>query len=154
MEFRIFDLVAMLHLIMLSLWGGVVATEAVIEVFPFRQNDLHAATIRFHYWIDLLVELPLVIAVIATGTLLFFLVDPLTPLHWVKICFGGAAVAVNLFCIAVVVRRGKKLERHREDESLWRSSRVVLACFAAGLLCAAVAAYFGFRFAAERLSGV
>jgi hypothetical protein len=149
-----FDLVAMLHLIMLSLWGGVVATEAVIEVYPFRQNSFHAATIRFHYWIDLLVELPLVIAVISTGTLLFFLVDPLTPIHWVKICFGGAAVAVNLFCIIVVVRRGKKLERHDEDASLWRSSKVVLACFATGLLCAAVAAYFGFRFAAERLSGV
>jgi len=71
METQTFDILAMLHLVMLSLWGGVVATEAVIEVYPFRQRELHTATIRFHYWIDLLVELPLVLAVIATGSALF-----------------------------------------------------------------------------------
>ena len=150
MEAQITDLVAMLHLIVLSLWGGVVATEAVIEVYPFRQHQLHAATIRFHYWIDLLVELPLVIAVVTTGTLLFFLVDPLTPLHWLKICFGGAAVGVNLFCIAVVVKRGRRLSRDGDDGPLWRASRTVLACFAVGLACAAGAAVLGFRFALER----
>jgi hypothetical protein len=151
MEPRAFDLLAMLHLISLSLWGGVVATEAVIEVYPFRQKDLHAAAIRFHYWIDLLVELPLVVAVVATGILLFLMVDPLTPLHWLKICLGGAAVAVNLFCIAVVVKRGRRLSRDRDDGPLWRASRTVLACFAVGLACAAGAAALGFRFALERL---
>jgi hypothetical protein len=151
MESQAFDLVAMLHLIMLSLWGGVVATEAVVEIYPFRQQHLHPAAIRFHYWIDLLVELPLVIAVITTGTLLFFLVDPLTPLHWVKICFGGGAVAVNLFCIVVVVKRGRRLDREGDDGPLWRASRTVLACFAVGCLCAAGAAVLGFRFALDRL---
>jgi hypothetical protein len=141
----------MLHLIMLSLWGGVVASEAVIEVFPFRQRELHAATIRFHYWIDLLVELPLVLAVIATGTVLFISTDPVTPLHLLKVGFGGAAVAVNLFCIVVVVRRGRRLERDADEGRLWRASRTVLMCFAAGLLCAAGAAVLGFRFALERL---
>ena len=151
METQIFDILAMLHLIMLSLWGGVVATEAVIEVLPFRQRELHAATIRFHYWIDLLVELPLVLAVIATGAALFFLTDEVTPLHLVKVGLGGAAVAVNLFCIIVVVKRGRQLARNSDDGPLWRASRVVLACFAAGLLCAAGAATLGFRFAIERL---
>jgi hypothetical protein len=151
METRAFDVLAMLHLIMLSMWGGVVATEAVIEVFPFRQRELHAATIRFHYWIDLLVELPLVLAVIATGATLFFLTDPVTPLHLVKIGLGGAAVAVNLFCIVVVVKRGRRLADDIEEEGLWRASRTVLACFAVGLLCAAGAAVLGFRFALERL---
>jgi hypothetical protein len=141
----------MLHLIMLSLWGGVVASEAVIEVFPFRQRELHAATIRFHYWIDLLGELPLVLAVIATGTVLFISTDPVTPLHLLKVGFGGAAVAVNLFCIVVVVRRGRRLERDADEGRLWRASRTVLMCFAAGLLCAAGAAVLGFRFALERL---
>jgi len=151
METQMFDILAMLHLMMLSLWGGVVATEAVIEVYPFRKRELHAATIRFHYWIDLLVELPLVLAVIATGTALFFLTDQVTPLHLVKIGLGGAAVAVNLFCIVVVVKRGRRLEGDGNDERLWRASRTVLACFAAGLLCAAGAAVLGFRFAIERL---
>ncbi len=152
MDAQSIDALAMVHLIVLSLWGGVVATEAVIEVYPFRQRELHASTIRFHYWIDLLVELPLVLAVIATGVALVFLTDPVTPLHLVKIGFGGAAVAVNLFCIVVVVRRGRQLVDDADEEKLWRASRTVLACFAVGLLCAAGAAILGFRFALERLS--
>jgi hypothetical protein len=151
MDAQSFNVLAMAHLMMLCLWGGVVATEAVIELYPFRQRELHAATIRFHYWIDLLVELPLVLAVVVTGTVLFFSLDPVTPLHLVKIGLGGAAVAVNLFCIAVVMKRGRRLEREDDDASLWRSSRIVLMCFAGGLLCAAGAAVLGFRFALERL---
>ena len=151
MEAQSLDLVAMLHLMMLALWGGVVATEAVLEVLPFRQPDLHGATIRFHYWIDLLVELPLVVAVAATGIVLLVLVDPLTPLHWLKVVFAGGAVAVNLYCIAVVVRRGRGLRLGSGDERLWKQSRIVLACFAVGLGSAAGAAVLGFRFALERL---
>ena len=151
METQGFNLLAMVHLIFLSMWGGVVATEAVIEVYPFRRPELHAATVRFHFWIDLLVELPLVLAVVATGITLLFLTDPLTPLLFLKVGFGGSAVAINLFCIAVVIRRGRHLECGADDGSLWRSSRVVLACFVTGLLCATGAAILGFRFAFERL---
>ena len=151
MEAQPFNVLAMAHLTVLAMWGGVVATEAVIEVLPFQKRELHGATIQFHYWIDLLVELPLVLAVIATGVALAVSIDALTPLHLVKIVCGGAAVVVNLFCILVVVRRGKKLERHPDDQSLWRSSKLVLTCFATGLLCAAGAVFLGFRFALERL---
>jgi hypothetical protein len=151
MESQTFNVVAMFHLVVLALWGGVVATEAVIELLPFRRREMHGAAIRFHYWIDLLVELPLVLAVIATGGVLFFSLDRVTPLHFLKVGFGGAAVAVNLFCIVVVVRRGRRLQFGGDDGPLWRASRTVLACFAAGLLCAAGAAVLGFRFALERL---
>jgi hypothetical protein len=151
MEAQPLNVLAMAHLTVLALWGGVVATEAVIEVLPFRRRELHGATIRFHYWIDLLVELPLVLAVVATGVALVVTIEAVTPLHVLKIACGGAAVAVNLFCIVVVVRRGRKMERHPDDLSLWRSSKIVLACFATGLLCAAGAAVLGFRFAFERL---
>jgi len=151
METQAPGVLAMVHLIVLSLWGGVVATEAVIEVTPFRRPELHAAAIRFHYWIDLLVELPLVLAVIATGVALALSIETLSGLHLIKILFGAAAVAVNLFCIAVVVRRGRRLEHGEAEEPLWRASKVVLACFAVGLLAAAGAATLGFRFALERV---
>jgi hypothetical protein len=141
----------MIHLMALSLWGGVVATEAVIEIYPFRHREAHAATIRLHYWIDLLVEAPLVLAVVVTGVSLLVLADPITPLHLVKVGFAGAAVAVNVFCIAVVVRRGRRLDRGAPDGQLWWASRVVLACFAVGLACAGVAAALGFSFALSRL---
>jgi hypothetical protein len=145
------SLLAMLHLIALAGWGGVVATEAVIEVAPFRVHELHPAAIRFHYWIDLLVELPFVLAVVGTGVALAVTTPELTGLHAVKIAFGAAAVAVNLFCIGVVVRRGRRLQQGGGEQPLWRASRVVLACFATGLLAAAGAAVLGFRFALLRL---
>ena len=151
METQALNFLAMAHLIVLSMWGGVVATEAVIEILPFRRRELHAAAIRFHYWIDLLVELPLVLAVIATGVALLFVIETVTPLHLVLIGFGGAAVAINLFCIAVVVKRGQRLERSADEEPLWRASRIVLACFATGLLCAGGAAVLGFWLAFQRL---
>ncbi len=146
------DILPLIHLVVLSLWGGVVATEAVVEIYPFRHREMHAATIRLHYWIDLLVEAPLVAAVVVTGALLLLQQDPVTPLHLVKVAFAGAAVAVNVFCIAVVVRRGRRLDRGGEDGQLWRASRVVLACFAVGLACAGVAATIGFTLAFARLS--
>lgn len=143
---------AMMHLVVLALWGGVVAAEAVIELYPFRHPSQHAATIRLHYWIDLLVEAPLVVGVAATGAALLLALDEVTVRHVVKVAFAGAAVAVNVFCIGVVVRRGRRLERGASgDARLWRDSRIVLACFAAGLLFAAVAAVLGFGFAFERL---
>jgi len=151
MESQSPDVLAMVHLIMLSLWGGVVATEAVIEVYPFRRRELHPAAIRFHYWIDLLVELPLVLAVVATGTALAFSIDELSGLHVIKILLGAIAVAITLFCIVVVVWRVGRLNRGDADEPLWRASRVVLVCFVVGLLAAAGAATLGFRFALERL---
>jgi len=151
METQAIKLLAMAHLIVLSMWGGVVATEAVIEIYPFRRRELHAAAIRFHYWIDLLIELPLVLAVIATGVALLFVIETVTPLHLVLIGFGGAAVAINLFCIAVVVKRGQRLERSADEGPLWRASRMVLACFATGLLCAGGAAVLGFWLAFERM---
>ncbi|MEE4271179.1 MAG: hypothetical protein V2I67_05875 [Thermoanaerobaculales bacterium] len=151
MESNALDVVAMVHLVVLSMWGGVVATEAVVELLPFRRRGLHAAAIRFHFWIDLLVELPMVLAVVGTGVALALLIPTLTSLHVVKIVLGGAAVLVNLFCIAVVIRRGRGLGRDVGDALLWRDSRTVLACFAIGLLCAAGAAVLGFRFAVDRL---
>jgi hypothetical protein len=151
MESHAPNVLAMVHLIMLSLWGGVVATEAVIELLPFRRRELHAAAIRFHYWIDLLVELPLVLAVIVTGTVLALSIGELSGLHVIKIVLGATAVAVNLFCIVVVVRRGRRLDLDDAPEPLWRASRIVLACFAIGLLAAAGAATLGFRFALERV---
>jgi len=151
MDSNALNLVAVVHLIVLSMWGGVVATEAVVELLPFRRRRLHAAAIRFHYWIDVLVELPLVLAVVGTGVTLLVIKGSLTTLLVIKVALAAAAVLVNLFCIAVVIRRGRGLDGATGEAALWRDSRIVLACFAVGLTCAAAAAFLGFRFALERM---
>jgi len=152
-QIPLLDLVTMVHLIMLSMWGGVVATEAVIEIYPFRTHDLAEATIRLHFWIDLLVELPLVLAVVATGIASVCLSEQITGMHVVKIAFAGAAVGVNLFCIVVVLRRDRQRRAGATPERLRRASQVVLACFAVGLACAAVAAVLGFSLSLTRMGG-
>ena len=145
------NLLTMVHLMALSMWGGVVATEAVIEVYSFEKRELSEATSRFHYWIDLLVELPLVLAVVATGIGSLCLADHITRTHVVKVCFASVAVGINLFCIAVVLRRERKRAAGADAERLRRASQVVLACFATGLLCAALAAVLGFSLGLARL---
>ena len=147
----VLEVVTMAHLIMLSLWGGVVATEAVVEVYAFKKRELAGAASRFHYWIDLLVELPIVLAVLGTGIAVACLVEHITRLHLVKLGFAGAAVGVNLFCIAVVLRRDRRRQAGAAPAELHSASRMVLACFAVGLLCAAVAALLGFSLASGRV---
>jgi hypothetical protein len=139
------------HLIMLSMWGGIVATEAVVEIYAFRKREFAGAASRFHYWIDLLVELPVVVAVLGTGIAVVCSLDHITRLHLVKIGFASVAVGVNLFCIAVVLRRDRQREAGANPVQLRTASRVVLACFAVGLLSAAVAAVLGFSLGSNRL---
>lgn len=144
-------MVSTLHLILLAVWCGVVATEGVLELYPYRRPDMHQYSIRFHYWIDLLVELPLIIGVLATGTVLVVVTWPATALQVVKICCGLVAVSANLACIVIVLRRKRKLDAKAPDAVLWRSTRRIILCAAAGLPFATAAAGLGFWLGYHRL---
>jgi hypothetical protein len=102
--------VSFLHALVLVAWAGVVATEAVLKLYPFRRHQLHEHTIRCHYWIDLLVELPLVVAVIGTGIALATLCWPLTQVHLLKIACVLVPLGSNLACIGLVVQRKWNLD--------------------------------------------
>ncbi|HUT55170.1 MAG TPA: hypothetical protein VM658_17405 [bacterium] len=145
------NLVSIIHLVLLSLWGGVVATESVIELYPFRNRALHENSIRFHYWIDLLVELPLIAGVVASGVALVVLAWPLTWTHALKIACAAVAVSANLVCIVFVLRRGKSLAAGAPEPELWAATRRIIMCAVIGLPFAAVAAGMGFFLAYHRL---
>ena len=142
---------ALAHLVMLGLWGGVVATEAVLELYPRRRPELHPYTIRAHYWIDLLVELPVLLGVAVTGMVLLALAWPLTPWHLVKIACGALAVGANITCVALVIRRNRLLVRGEEDSALWRASRRISLTAAAGIPLALTAVVLGFWLATQRM---
>lgn len=93
-----------LHLVVLAIWLGVVAVEAVIEWLPRRHPELAPAATALHFWIDLLIELPLLVAVVTTGGLLLRgrLIDPMLA---IKLAAGGTAIGMNLLCVALVVAR-------------------------------------------------
>jgi hypothetical protein len=145
------NLVSIMHLTLLCLWGGVVATESVIELYPFRRRQLHQDSIRLHYWIDLLVELPLIVGVLASGIALVVLAWPLTWTHALKIAGAAVAVSANLICIVFVVRRGRALAAGAPEPELWAATRRIIICAVVGLPFAAVAAGLGFFLAYHRL---
>ncbi|MBI5480513.1 MAG: hypothetical protein HY906_16770 [Deltaproteobacteria bacterium] len=144
----------MAHLVLVALWGGVVATEAVIELLPLRRRELHAPTIRQHYWIDLLVELPLILGVVASGAWLAVRVWPLSVTHLVKLGCVLVPLAANLTCIALVVRRKRRLDAGETEAELWRGTHRIFASAAVGLPFALVGAGLGLWLASMRMAAL
>jgi hypothetical protein len=109
------------HLVVICAWGGLVMGEVLLELSA-RDSSAQAHAARVHFWIDLVIELPLLISVLVTGTILTVRAWPLTPLHLVKLAFASAAIAFNLACVVLVVIR----HRLRADERVVaRYSRLV-----------------------------
>jgi len=92
------------HLIVLAMWLGVVITEVLFEFTASDVDSLRGAA-RFHYNVDKYGELPILLAVLATGTILAARAWPLTPLHIVKISLSLAAVTSALICALWVFQR-------------------------------------------------
>jgi hypothetical protein len=100
------------HLLALGIWLGIVITEALFEFSGSDAESLRAAA-RFHYTVDVFAELPILVVVLVTGTILTVRGWPLTPLHFVKIGASLVAVAANLICAVWVAQR-----RHVEDANV------------------------------------
>ena len=92
------------HLIVLGMWLGVVITEVLFEFAASDAESLRAAA-RFHYNVDKFGELPILVAVLVTGTILTLRAWPLTPLHVIKIAASLMAVSAALICVLLVFRR-------------------------------------------------
>jgi hypothetical protein len=105
------------HVIALGTWLGVVLTEVLFEFAGSDAASLRAAA-RFHYNVDKFGELPILFAVLITGTILAVRAWPLTPLHVVKIAASLAAVGCALVCTLWVFQR-----RHIEDLNVLRGFR-------------------------------
>jgi hypothetical protein len=66
------------HLVALGMWLGVVITEVLSEFAASDAASLRVAA-RFHYNVDKFGELPILFAVLITGTILAVRAWPLTP---------------------------------------------------------------------------
>ena len=92
------------HLMALGMWLGVVITEVLFEFAGSDAESLRAAA-RFHYNVDKYGELPILVAVLVTGTMLTVRAWPLTPLHVIKIATSLVAVGAALICVLWVFQR-------------------------------------------------
>lgn len=57
----IINLIAILHLVLIALGGGVVLTETVIELYPFKEKNLRNSADTFHYYLDIFIKENLVL---------------------------------------------------------------------------------------------
>jgi len=92
------------HLIVLGMWLGVVIALVLFEFTASDAQSLRAAA-RFHYNVDKFGELPILVAVLVTGTILAVRARPLTPLHFIKIAASLVAVGAALICVRWVFQR-------------------------------------------------
>ena len=143
--------ISLLHFGFIAFWGGVIAAEAVLELYPFRNRDHHEQAIVSHYWIDLLVELPIICGVVLTGILLVFLTWPPSALHWVKLACATGSVSANIVCIALVLRRKRLFISGAPEEKLWTDTRRIILSAKIGIPLGITAAGMGLWLSRLRL---
>jgi hypothetical protein len=151
------NIVAAVHLSFIAIFIGMYMVEAVIELYPaFSKGDvaLHHGTIRLHFWIDILVELPVMSVVIATGITMAVLVDKLTALHIVKISSVAMFVLIAVWCPVNVIRRHIQLKNNEPEETLRKTSKVIIATAAVSMAIFFTTAFIlGFWLAYHRILG-
>ena len=104
--------IATIHLIAVSFWFGLLATESVLELSA-RDADSVRFVAGVHRWIDILFEGPIVVLALVTGTVLLVQQWPASPLLLVKAGLGGTALIANLVCIQFVHARVKATDDKR-----------------------------------------
>lgn len=150
-ELPLINYVSLIHLLSVGAWLGVVMTETLIEVYPYKDRGLYRSTIHFHYWIDLLVELPLVLLLLGSGIVLVFLSSSLDLLHILKIVSGLVPVLACFAGIYVVLRRSAALKAGKKEEDLWDGSRHIVIAVLIGSPFFAISLGLGFWLARGRL---
>jgi hypothetical protein len=132
----------LLHLIFLAMWGGVLGCEFILEAWLPRRGPTGEETLAaLHYYIDLGLELPLLLGVIVTG-LLLLAGRPIDARLAVKLAGAAIALAANLTCVVLVV------VRHRGDKAkLARRTRAIRWTAIIGVPAGFVALYIGLGYA-------
>lgn len=125
-----------LHLIALGLWGGVVAVEIVFEAGGLLGTFPADAVAWLHRQTDRFLEIPLLVAVVTTGGLLWQRSGwsgEIMP----KVLVGLGAVAANVVCVFFVERRAAA------RGAIPAHTRSVIATALPGFPFAAVALFLG-----------
>ena len=130
-----------LHVLMLGTWLGCLLVEGVLEAMAWRDDAMLVAVSRLHRRIDLFVEIPTFVGVLLTG---LWLTQSVTwsALLVAKIALGCFAIAVNVACVAPVLRRSSAADAS-DLGRMRRESRWVHLAFAVGVPAGLSAAVIG-----------
>jgi hypothetical protein len=149
------NIVAAVHLAFISAFIGMYMAETVIELYPYFNRDdmaLHHSAIRLHYWIDILVEIPVMLVVIASGITMAFLVEKITVLHVIKISAVVLFLLIAGMCPLNVIKRHRMMKEYAPEERLRSTSKriIALAAFSMSIFFSA-ALIMGFWLAYHRI---
>lgn len=124
------NLMAIAHVTCISVFFGIFLVESVIELYPYfnkyQDTELHHAAIRYHYWIDSVIEIPAVLGILGTGICMAILVDKLTILHVIKIGCIICWVTGGSLCILSVIKRYKLLNQDSSEEIIANKSKRII----------------------------
>lgn len=134
-------LLPFLHLLFIGTWFGCVLVETVLEVSAYKNPNLKNTVAKFHYWIDIFVEMPAFMGVLVTGLLMLDF-SKMSALYAVKITTGLIPIIINIYCFIAVILRVRAVDAGNKDEADKNSKRiywaftgipVALAAFVIGL---------------------
>ncbi len=129
------------HMLLLAFWGGLVAAETVVEIALRSDADQRLAAC-LHYWMDLLLEMPTLVGILATGTILLARVWPPSTLLTIKVGCGLGAIGLNLLCAILVILRYRQRDNAPELTRLGGLVRMTWVGLPLGL----VALYIGLTY--------
>ena len=111
------NVVAVVHLAFVSAFVGLYLCETVIETYGYYKKDFHHSAVRYHFLMDLAVELPLICGVLVTGIALAVLVGEFSGLHLALIACGSLTALYCPFTFFRWVRtRNRELKKEVPDD--------------------------------------
>jgi hypothetical protein len=108
-----------LHILGVGLWLGCAGAETLLEIVGDRKPELKRTVIRLHYWIDLTVELPVVLLALVTGIALATQLPADGGWELAKRIIGLVALTANLGAIGAVIAR-ERAARAGDERALER----------------------------------
>lgn len=130
-----------IHLMAIGVWLGLVLVESIIELQKSPGKDYDFTIAKVHQKIDAFCEIPAFMTVLITGLIML---DPSRLEGWylVKVLCGSFAVAVNMWCVTYVIRRGIAAKRGNLEETR-RFTRLIMVTVPVGAPFAVVALIIG-----------
>jgi hypothetical protein len=138
------NIVAVIHLAFVATFVGLYLCESVIETYGYYKKDFSHSAIRYHYILDMWVETPLIIGVLATGIIMAILVGKFSGLHLALIICGSVAALYCPFLFLRYVRiRNREISKENPDEQFLASktkeqNTLTLAIFQPAFMAALV----------------
>jgi len=129
-----------IHLLVVGMWTGLVGAEVILE-WTCREGPAARAAAEIHYWLDLLLEAPLVLAVTVTGGILLLDAWPPGPVLAWKLALSAIPIVSCTYSIVVVLWRHRRLD----DPRALAAGRVRILASALAAGPGFVALYLGLR---------